>query len=161
MNHLFFYEMYLTADNRLEQEFNWEMKVAGLYKVVYFMPRWFNPRGVWQHIRNKPANPPSTALTKKPHGSNSQRLLIKKGREGGRWITSSWKSLIITVNFHSQICKTELSANQKYCMLQQTNITIKTKLWRFGFTEQFSDWIHTLVTKTQKICYISLLVRWK
>lgn len=39
MNHLFFYEMFLTDDNRLEQEFKWEMKVAGLYKVVYFMPR--------------------------------------------------------------------------------------------------------------------------
>lgn len=61
------------------------------------------------------------------------------------------------MNFHSQISKTELSANQKYCMLHQTKITRKAQLWWFGFTEQLSDWIHiywihTLVTKGHKIC---------
>lgn len=39
MNHLFFYEMSVTVNGKLENAFNREMEIAGWYKGMCFMPR--------------------------------------------------------------------------------------------------------------------------
>lgn len=157
MNQLFFYEMSVTVNNKLEKAFNKDMKVAGWYKGICFLAGWPNHRGV------ATSNKLNVELVTNPQRPNQklswfkQPEVVNQTVEGGmgRLFTPSWKSLLITVNSHLQTSKKwTIEVRNTLCCTEPKSQEMQS-FWLFGFMEQFSDWIHidwmhTMVTKPHK-----------
>lgn len=77
--------MSLTADNNLEQAFNKELKVAGLYKGIYVLcPDYLISEGYSDTETNKQPSHPQQALPNTPMVQTARGCSPESGGLGGR-----------------------------------------------------------------------------